>query len=74
VDRRERHDARVQPRVADVGDPLDRRAARRAGDPHGVDERPVRVWPSKLLPALDRPLLELLAPADDVDEPHAWQS
>ena len=42
VERRERDDPGVQPRVADVLDPLDRLAARRAGDRHLVHERPVR--------------------------------
>ena len=67
VERRERHDPGVQPRIADVADPLDRRAAARAGDLHRVHVRPVRRVPLERLPALDRALLELVAPADDLD-------
>ena len=69
VERRERHDPGVEPRVADVLDPLDRCAARRTGDLHGVDERPVRRVPLECLPALDSPAPELLPPADHLDRP-----
>ena len=67
VERRERHDPGVEPRVADVLDPLDRRAAARAGDPDRVDVRPVRRVALERVPALDRPLAQLLAAADDLD-------
>ncbi len=46
---------------------VDRLAARRAGDLHGVHERPVRRVALERVPALDRAALELLAPADDVE-------
>ena len=67
VERRERDDPGVEPRVADVLDPLDRRAAARTGDPDRVDVRPVRGVALERLPALDRALVELLAAADDLD-------
>ena len=57
----------IEPRVADVGDPRDRLAARRAGDPDRVHERPVRRVALERVPALDRAPLELLATADDVE-------
>ncbi len=69
VQRRERHDPRVQPRVADILDPLDRCAAARARDPDRVDVGPVRAVALELLPALDGTLPELVAPADHLDRP-----
>src|SRR2546423_3618770 len=67
MERRERHDARVEPWIADVADPLDRRPAPRARDLDRVDPRPVRRVALELLPALDRPLVQLVAAADDID-------
>jgi hypothetical protein len=67
VERRERHDPGIEPRVADVADPLHRRAATGAGDLDGVDVGPVRGVPLELIPSLDGTLLELIATADDLD-------
>ena len=67
MERRERHDPGVQPRVADVPDPFDRRAAAGTGDPDRVHVGPVRAVTLERLPALDRALLELLATTDDLD-------
>ncbi len=67
VERGEGHDARVQPRVADVGDPRDRRAARRTGNRDRIDIRAVRGMALKGLPTGERSFLELLAATDDVE-------
>ncbi len=67
MERREGHDPGVEPGVADVADPLDRLAARRAGDRDLVDERAMRRVALEPLPAGHRPLVELLAAADDVE-------
>ena len=46
---------------------VDRLAARRAGDAHLVDPRPMRGVALERVPAADRPLVQLVAPADDLD-------
>ena len=66
---RERHDPGVEPRIADVADPLDRRAAPGTGDLDRVDVGPVRRVALELLPALDGALLEFVAATDDLDSP-----
>ncbi len=67
VQRRERDDPGVEPRVPHVRDPRDRGPAAAARDLDGVDERPVRGVPLERVPALDRPLPQLLATAHDVE-------
>ena len=67
VERRERHDPRVQPRIADVRIRSTGCAARRAGDRDRVDVRPVRGVALERLPARDGPLVQLVAAADDVE-------
>src|SRR5205814_10279640 len=63
------HDPRVQPGIADVPDPLHDLAARRTGDRHLVDERPMRRMAFEAVPTVDRPLAKLLAAADHLERP-----
>ena len=66
AERGEGHDPRVEPDVADLGDPLDAfRSACRAADLDGVDPRPVELL--KLFHPGRRQILELGAGADDGD-------
>ena len=67
AERRERDDARVEPRVADLGDARDLLPARLTADRHLVDPRPVELL--ELLEPARRPRLELRARADHVQVP-----
>src|SRR5215213_2923742 len=67
MQRRERHDPRVQPGIADVRDAPDRLATARAANGHLIDIRPVRGMPVEPIPTVERPLLEVGEPADYVE-------
>ena len=63
----EGHDARIQPRIADVGDATCCAATLRAGDPDCVNVRPVRRVAFELLPTLGGQLLQLVLRTDHVE-------
>src|ERR687887_275137 len=67
AERREWHDARVQPDVADLGHAPDRFAAGLAADDDAVDPGTVELL--ELLEPLERALLELRLRADHVQLP-----
>src|SRR5207247_4912396 len=64
AERREVDDAGVEPRVADLGDPLHLAGALLAADDDGVDPRTVQLL--QLVQPAHGPLLELRARADHV--------
>ena len=73
VQRREGHDAGVEPGIAHVGDALTACRRTRAGDLDRVDPRPVRRVALELVPARDCALAQLLLAADDLEALQAAQ-
>ena len=67
MQRRKRHDARVEPRVADVWDAADGLTAARASDLDRIDPRPMRRVALELFPAGNGALTQLVATADHVE-------
>src|SRR5205823_2523389 len=65
--RRIRHDAGVEPGIADVWDARHQVARLRIADLELIDPRPMRTVALEVLPALDGAFLQLLARADHLE-------